>query len=114
MSLLAASVAGAVGALLRYVVSGWVQERSGSDFPIGTLMVNLVGSFALGLVVGAGAPDSTTTLAVAGFLGGFTTYSTWMVETVRLGATTRRGVVNLATSLIAGVAVAALGYTLTS
>ena len=114
MSILVASVAGAVGAILRYVVSGWAQERSGSDFPFGTFTVNLVGSFSLGLVVGAGSPDSTVTLAVVGFLGGFTTYSTWMVETVRLGATSRRGLVNLASSLIAGVVVAALGYALTS
>jgi len=114
MSLLAASVAGAVGAMLRYVVSGWVQGRSRSDFPFGTLTINLVGSFSLGLVVGAGHPESMVTLAVVGFLGGFTTYSTWMVETIRLGATSRRGVINLASSLIAGVAVAALGYILTS
>jgi CrcB protein len=107
-----AVIAGAVGAACRYLVSGVVQERSDSDFPLGTLVVNLAGSFLLGAVAGAGTLTSWTTLALVGFLGGFTTFSTWMIETVRLGigSSTARAVANLMLTLVAGVALAAAGY----
>jgi len=82
MILLIASATGALGAIMRYLVSGWVQEATGTDFPAGTATVNLVGSFLLGLVVGNGSVDSALTLTAVGFLGGFTTFSTWMIETI--------------------------------
>ena len=107
-----AVIAGALGAICRYLVSGLVQARSDSDFPFGTLVVNLVGSFLLGAVAGVGSSTAVTTLALVAFLGGFTTFSTWMIETVRLGifSLTARAVANLVLTLIAGVAFAALGY----
>lgn len=114
MTLLVVSLAGSVGAVLRYLVSGWAQRRSGSDFPIGTLVVNVVGSLCLGLVVGSGDLDSTLTIGATGLLGGFTTFSTWMVETIRLGVMSRRGLGNLTLSVVAGVTVAILGYTLSN
>lgn len=113
MTLVVLSLAGSVGAVARYAVSGWVQERFRSDFPLGTMAVNLVGAFALGLVAGLDGLDSGPLLAVAGFLGGFTTFSTWMVETIRLGPWSARAAWNLSLSLFGGVAVAALGYILT-
>ena len=113
MSLIVVSLAGSAGAVARYLVSGWVQESSGSDFPIGTMVVNVVGAFALGLVTGLGGLESGLLLAVAGFLGGFTTFSTWMIETVRLGLRSSRAVWNLALSVLGGVAAAAIGFILT-
>jgi CrcB protein len=112
MTMLIASVAGAVGAVCRYLVSGWAQGRSSSDFPVGTLVVNLLGSLVLGLVVGAGSSSSPTTMAAAGFCGGFTTFSTWMVETLRLGPSSPRSIANLAISLVGGLLAAAAGYTI--
>jgi fluoride exporter len=114
--ILLATVAGAVGALSRYVLSGFVQERIDSDLPIGTLAVNLTGAFLLGLVVGVDQLGSAATLTAAGFLGGFTTFSTWMIEAVRLGIPPlrARALINLAVTLVAGVALAAAGYTLTN
>jgi CrcB protein len=114
--ILLATVAGAVGALSRYLLSGFVQERVDSDFPIGTLAVNLTGAFLLGLVVGVDQLESVATLAVAGFLGGFTTFSTWMIEAVRLGIPPlrARALINLTITLLAGVALAAAGYSLTN
>lgn len=113
MTVIIASLAGSVGAALRYLVSGWVQDRSRPQFPMGTLVVNAAGSLLLGILVGAGDLESTSVLAGIGFLGGFTTFSTWMVETIRLGVASSRALANLFVALIAGVALAALGYILT-
>jgi CrcB protein len=115
MTLLLASLAGAVGAVCRYAVSGWAQRASRSDFPVGTLAVNLVGSFLVGATVGIDQLGSETSLMAVGFLGGFTTFSTWMVETIRLGfPRSFRASASLLVSLIAGVALAAAGYSLTN
>jgi len=79
---------GAAGALGRYVVSGWVQQWAGAGFPWGTVAVNLIGSFALGFVVQAsllGGWSSELRLFVAvGFLGAFTTFSTFAYEALEL------------------------------
>jgi fluoride ion exporter CrcB/FEX len=69
MTLLLASLAGAVGAVCRYAVSGWAQRASRSDFPVGTLAVNLVGSFLVGATVGIDQLGSETSLMAVGFLG---------------------------------------------
>ncbi|MGD2043177.1 MAG: CrcB family protein [Acidimicrobiia bacterium] len=113
MTFVVLSIAGSVGAAARYLVSGWVQTWGRSDFPWGTLVVNLAGAFALGLVVGLDNLESGFVVAVVGFLGGFTTFSTWMVETIRLGPWSARAAWNLTMPLLGGVAAAALGYTLT-
>jgi len=111
-----AVIAGAVGALCRYLLSGFVQERIDSHLPVGTLAVNLSGAFLLGLVAGIDNLEGGMTLTAAGFLGGFTTFSTWMVETIRLGIPPlrARALANLTIALIAGVALVAAGYSLTN
>jgi CrcB protein len=109
-------LAGGLGAVGRYLLSGFVQEHSRSDFPVGTLTVNLAGALLLGTVAGIDHLQSAMSLAAAGFLGGFTTFSTWMVETTRLaGPPIRsRAFLNLAFTLLAGIAFAAAGYSLTN
>ncbi|HXG03668.1 MAG TPA: fluoride efflux transporter CrcB [Candidatus Binatia bacterium] len=87
--LLLVAVGGGIGSALRYVVSVVAARGIGSDFPYGTLLVNLVGSFFIGLVQELGAealllPDSTRLFLATGMLGGLTTYSTFSYETVRL------------------------------
>jgi fluoride exporter len=116
MMILATTIAGAAGALCRYLLAGVVQRRSGSDFPVGTLAVNLTGAFLVGAIAGLDDLGSSATLAAAGFLGGFTTFSTWMIETVRLGIPPlrARAVLNLALTLVAGIVLAACGYSLTN
>lgn len=110
---------GAVGALARYWVSGVVQRRWPTRFPAGTLVVNLTGALAAGLLVGlaAGRGVSDTVLLTlgVGFLGGYTTFSTWMVETVlaeRSGGSVGawRGAVNLTVTLFVGIGAAAVAY----
>jgi fluoride exporter len=110
------ALSGAIGGLCRYLVSGVVQGRSRSDFPLGTLAVNLAGAFVFGLVAGLDDLESTLSLTTGGFMGGFTTFSTWMVETVRLGVTPIRSVAaaNLTVTLLAGVILVAAGYSLTT
>lgn len=103
------TIMGALGAVVRYLLSGWAQRASRSDFPIGTLTVNLAGAFLVGTVALSGDLESVLVVASMGFLGGFTTFSTWMTETLRLGPVSVTSVLNLFVTLIGGVAVAAIG-----
>lgn len=92
---LALCLAGGLGASARLVVDGFITSRlSGGrsagrrEFPVGTFAINVIGSFALGVVVGLGRQGALPAAAVSilgtGFLGGFTTFSTASLETVRL------------------------------
>ena len=78
--------AGAVGALLRYSLVGVVQRLNNSDFPLGTLVVNVVGCFLAGFLWilfehrWTIAPE-TRTVVMVGFLGAFTTFSSYILET---------------------------------
>jgi len=79
---------GFVGAILRYWLSGWVYGLTHGDFPAGTLAVNAVGSFALGLVIGVIenhiVPTHLQLFLTIGLLGAFTTFSTFSFETYAL------------------------------
>jgi CrcB protein len=104
---------GAVGAIARFLLDGMVSVRASSRFPWGTLVVNLTGAFALGFVTGKLSGDAQL-LVGTGLLGGYTTFSTWMFESHRLGedGELRASVVNLLGSLILGILAVWLGRTL--
>jgi CrcB protein len=74
-----------LGAVFRYVLGGWVNHRLGPAFPWGTLAVNVLGCFALGLLEGAAPRDEILLFVLGrGLLAGFTTFSTLMLETLNL------------------------------
>lgn len=109
--LLAVGCVGGVGAIARLLIDGAVSDRVGRQFPYGTLLVNLTGAFALGLLVGVALDKDAYRIAGTGLLGAFTTFSTWTLESHRLGedGELALGVVNFALSLVVGVAVAWVG-----
>jgi CrcB protein len=80
---------GAIGTGARYLLSGWLLRVAGPGFPWGTLAVNIVGSFLLGLLMHVSLtsellPPTVRLVLTAGVVGGFTTYSTFNYETLRL------------------------------
>jgi CrcB protein len=111
MTVLLVAMGAAVGAPLRYLTDRMVQSRYGSDFPWGTLTVNVAGSLLLGFLVGLPVGAAWTTLLGTGFCGALTTYSTFSYETLQLArAGTRvRAAVYVMLSILAGLGAAALG-----
>jgi CrcB protein len=110
--------AGAIGAPLRYLVDGAVQDRTEGAFPWGTFVVNASGSLLLGFVTGLtlyhAFPDTPRIVLGTGFLGAYTTFSTFGFETVRL---LEEGAIaeafrNALGTLITGAAAAAVGLAL--
>jgi CrcB protein len=105
---------GGGGAAARFLLDWFVSLRLGFRFPFGTLAVNLSGAFLLGLLAGAAVEGDARLLAGTALLGSYTTFSTWMLETQRLGEEGRpRAVVtNVVVSSAVGLAAVALGHAL--
>ncbi len=104
MSLILIGIGGFAGAIARYLVGGFVLERVGGSFPWGTFAVNIIGSFILGLLFAltterALLPAEIRGPVFIGFLGAFTTFSTYMLESWRL---VEDGAIILAVANIAG------------
>lgn len=108
---LGVALLGGVGANARFLVHTLVAARTGTGFPFGTLVVNASGSLLLGLLAGVALSGDALVLAGTATLGSYTTFSTWMLETWRLGEVGRRGaaVVNVVVSVGLGIGAAALG-----
>lgn len=112
-------VGGAVGTGARYLVSGWSLKLLGPSFPYGTLVVNLLGSLLLGALMHLGtatdAMSPTMRLAVTtGAMGGFTTYSTFSYETMRLMQEGAWGsaALNIGVTVVACLAASVSGFAL--
>jgi CrcB protein len=103
---------GGAGSVVRFLADGTVQ--GGRDFPLGTMAVNVSGAVILGLLTGLALGQAGALLAGTAAVGSYTTFSTWMLETQRLTEERQYGkaAVNVAASLVAGVAAAALGQLL--
>jgi CrcB protein len=108
---LAVGLVGGVGATARFLLDGGVSARIGGAFPWGTLAVNLSGAFLLGVVAGAAVGADAYRIAATGFLGAFTTFSTWMLETHRLAedGRVRHAAANVLVSLALGLLAVWLG-----
>jgi len=114
----AIAVAGGVGAALRLVVDGAVRSAWSAPIPLATLAINVSGSFVLGLLIGladhAGLPREWLLVAGGGLMGGYTTFSTASVETVRLVAEKKwvAGIASGAGMLLLAVAAGLVGLTM--
>lgn len=107
--------AGSVGAVARFMLDGAIRHRRSTDFPWATVLINVTGSLLLGLIVGLvlfhGAPRELQLIVGMGFCGGYTTFSTASVETIRLMQRRRywAGLSNAVGTLVVTVAAAAAG-----
>jgi CrcB protein len=111
------AIGGALGSGSRYLVGAAIQSRAGGDFPLATLIINVVGSLLLGFILeyatGSAAMSPATRLLLStGFCGGFTTFSTFSHETVRLiqAGEYRRATVYVGLSLILSFTAIVVGY----
>ena len=108
------AAAGGVGAACRFLLDGVVKARVRVPYPVGTTLINVLGSLLLGIITGLGTalvPGAIAAIIGTGFCGGFTTFSTASVETVRLVQDRRwlAGLANGVGMLVVAVAAAALG-----
>ena len=104
-------IAGGFGAVLRFLVDGAVARRAARSFPFGTLVVNISGAPLLGLLGGLALSRHAALVADTAFVGSYTTFSTWMLETQRLSEERqlRSAVANLVASIVLGIAAALAG-----
>ncbi|HVD37751.1 MAG TPA: fluoride efflux transporter CrcB [Solirubrobacterales bacterium] len=102
---------GGCGALARFGLTLLVADRLHPHLPVGTLAVNVSGAFLLGVLAGASVEGDARLLFGAGLLGAYTTFSTWMIETQRIGEAGKRrlALANIVLSIALGLAAAALG-----
>lgn len=111
-------LAGGLGAASRFLLDGLIRSRVRAALPVATIVINVTGSFLLGLIAGAvgahAAPAELQLIAGTGFLGGYTTFSTASFETVRLVQSGRSGLalVNGLGTALAAVGAAAGGLVL--
>lgn len=108
------AILGSLGSLARFLLDEVVSSRNPSSFPFGTLAVNASGAFVLGLLTGLALSGEALTLAGSATIGSYTTFSTWMLETHRLGEDGQilAGALNLLVSALVGFAAALLGRSL--
>ncbi len=113
------AIGGAVGSVLRFLISKIVQEKAGIEFPIGTFVVNVVGAFLIGiffayLVEKMSVPASARAMLITGFLGGFTTFSTFSYESVNLlqEGEMAKLLLYVGGTNVVGIAMTLLGYNL--
>jgi CrcB protein len=115
----AIGVAGAAGALARYGIANVALRRHTHGFPWGTFLVNVTGAFALGLIITLatqrwGMSDWLRSAVTVGFLGSYTTFSTFSIDTYRLAAERELGLAaaNVVASWVAALAAVYLGIVL--
>jgi fluoride exporter len=116
MDLVLVGIGGFAGAIARRVVDLWISDRAGSAFPAGTLVVNLSGTFLLGLLFAWAIerdvlPREFRGPVMIGFIGAYTTFSTWMLESMRLfeDGAWQLALLNLTVPVVLGVVAVAGG-----
>lgn len=104
-------VFGGIGAVLRFLVDRAVSRRTDGVFPYGTLVVNVSGALVLGLLAGLALSPPLALVFGTALIGSYTTFSTWMLETQRIGEERQfiSAAANIVVSMALGIAAAALG-----
>lgn len=110
MNILLIGIAGFIGANIRYIISKKLNKSKSSAFPYGTLLVNLIGSFLLGLLVGGQAGEIYILLAGTGLLGSVTTFSTLNKELYSLQKSPRSWLMYFLITYVGGFVFAYIGY----
>jgi CrcB protein len=114
-AILFVGMGGFIGSVGRYMISHWLLKFN-HQFPTGTLLVNLTGSFLIGLIIASSLKQSELwrLLLVTGFCGGFTTFSAFSLENLRMlqEGQVLSAIQYIVTSLIGGLFLAFLGYAL--
>jgi CrcB protein len=105
------ALVGGIGSVLRFVVDRAVARRVARSFPFGTLAVNISGAFLLGFLGGLALSKDAALVVGTGFVGAYTTFSTWMLETHRLGEErqTWTALANVVVSVALGIAAVVFG-----
>lgn len=112
------AIAEAVGAPSRFLLDGYVQEHTAGEMPLGTLVINVTGSFILGVLTGLALyhafPSTPKIILGTGFCGAYTTFSTFTYETARLveGGERSKALRNLILNLVLPALAAAAGWAL--
>ena len=116
MQLLLIGIGGFAGAIARYLVDGWVTRLTGAGFPWGTLVINVSGSLVIGVLFAASVERATLPAelrgpVMIGFIGAYTTFSTFMLEAWRLVEDGSFGLaaLDLVGSLVLGIAAVGVG-----
>lgn len=106
------ALVGGAGAVARFGIDGAVSARREGEFPLGTFTINVAGAFVLGLLTGAAVTGTWLFVVGTGFLGSFTTFSTWIFETERLAEDGEEvvAIANLGIGVAAGLAAAGAGW----
>lgn len=107
-------VIGGLGSVARFLVDRAVAQRTARAFPFGTLTVNITGALLLGFITGLALSHQAALLAGTAFVGAYTTFSTWMLETQRLAEErqVKTALANIAVSVVLGIAAAAVGQSI--
>lgn len=104
--ILVIGILGGIGSVARFLLDRTISLGTAGSFPFGTFTVNSIGAFLLGLVAALGLPPGPEVAIEAGALGGFTTFSTMMLESHRLAEDGQAGlgIANFTASLVLGIA----------
>ena len=109
---IAVGLLGGVAAAARFLLDAEIAARANSQFPLGIFAVNVSGAFLLGLVAGTALDGQALVIVAGGGIGSFTTFSTWILDSHRLGAAgeARLAWLNIGLSVTAGLAAVTLGH----
>lgn len=114
MNIIIAGIGGTIGALLRYLIGKIFKRFTEKDHPISTLFVNILGCFLIGYLSPKNLSNENRLFLITGFLGGFTTYSTFMLETTRYIRKDKhfKAILYIISSLFLGIIAGILGISI--